>query len=322
MFASPSSSSSSDRERVDPIEAALRGRARRARRIRPVEGEVTPYTAVDPLLTDLIEGKNVVSKPGTSAGRKPIIGESNQHGIGKSRYIEKLVVSAQDRKARAEELAHRRVEEQRQVHSTAFPESGRFVTKSYKAALQRRAEAEREARAKAATKSNNLLTPASSAHAAALRFAAADAAATVHQNSLKVASSELKGLDQETVDSPYKREAEKHAASQSILGSPEQVGATHIDNYREGTKRDEENHHPNSTTSNSQIGNLESHIDPEAVKVPKGKDNIDSHVGSELKSSSMRPKKKRGLRRNDAKSIEAYRQRYLQRKSKWMQTVK
>lgn len=320
MFASPSSSSSSDRGYIDPIEAAARGTARRTRRIRPVGREAAVYTTTDPLFTDSLDEKHASSNQDLTTGRKPIVGDSSNSGVVKSRYIGKLVVSAQERKARAEELAQRRVEEQRVLHSTAFPESGRFVTKSYNAALRRRAEAEREARAKASIKGSNLRLP--SAHAAAIRFAAADAAATAQHNSIKVGTYEHREDDKETTDNPCKYETVVSAASQPILSDPDQKGVVSDDKCSQDEKGKNESRFSTSTDDNPQTDKIDGQQDRKVGEVPEEKVNIDVHFGSQCIAKSMKPKKKRGLRRNDAKSIEAYRQRYLQRKSERLQIVK
>lgn len=339
MFASPTSSSSSsptssagrESKRVSAIEAAAQGAARRARRLKPSDDAVAAYIAVERAQPDEASGAATnaqgIIREGAGALTDPG-GSGSGSKTGGSRYIGKLVASALARREEAERLTALRMQQQRQLHDAAFPQKGRFVTKSYAAALRRRAEAEAEAKREAWLLRNDpqLAAMKAAPHAAALRFAVADAAATALQNSAAKGAARAP-LANENESGP---DVEMGAA----------VGASVALEFAKSTQPHEQAQSQTQTQTQSQP---QSELHPQTEKQSQSRgidtssegpvrrrrpsrfasdaDNssqpVNEAVNDRPENLSKPPKhlKKHGLRRNDGKSIEAYRQRYLQRRA-------
>lgn len=210
------------------------------------------------------------------AGAKHAAGSD---GKSKSRYIGKLLISA---KQRAEEAETRRADQAERSHVP------RFVTKSYEAALRRRDEERRSQIAAVATTetATAIATPnpdsIDKTHGAALMF-------VVEQQATANAS-----LNENKSQSHCETETEKE---------------------KEKEKKDQNKYHEKidiNNEKNNPDGKKEADNKCEGDKV-NFKDKEKTDLGSDANKKQNERNKTRGLRRNDAQSIEAYRRRYFER---------
>lgn len=302
MFASPTSSSSSSSEtpQLNAVEAAARAHAvktRRARRkIDDQEAEIRK--ALDDHATEAASHK----------------GQTNQD---QSRYIGKLVAAAQLRKDDAQRLAERRLVLQRQEQDATFPEKPRFITKSYRAALQRQSHPARDPKTKHLSSlsssdpnvSSKEKKPTSdvlhttdaiqsTSYASLLRFMSTDRPVpNTDSDTLRLAD-EKSELAHDTVTS---------------LSPREQLG-------RHGLHEDHASgltSHDGDIIGHNLLANTGLKVKPQEQprksRFSSAGPSAAAAAPSDLKSALKESQKKRGLRRNDDQAVEAYRQRYFKR---------
>lgn len=275
MFAShSSSSSSSERLQLNVVEAAAHARSGKFRRTRrrPDESEDAIRKALE-APTDVDIMKDHVSS-----------GFVAKRGDG-SRYIGKLVAAAQVRKDDAERLAERRLQLQRQEQGELFPDKAHFVTKSYRAALQRRTESLRESANR--SNPNDDVKTSSTPHASLLRFTSMER---------RLSSTDADNLVHRVDEDTNAKEEVEYRDGDSGLGPVEKPGV-----IEEGPEK------PNSGA------HTESHA---RTARDRRKSRFSSSETPTSNNTTKTPPKKRGMRRNDEQAIEAYRQRYLERRDR------
>lgn len=309
MFASPSSSSSSETPQLNAVEAAARAHATRSRKARQkIDGD-------EEAIRRALEGHGTESI--LDHAPAPTKRDS-------SRYIGKLVAAAQVRKDDAERLAERRILLQRQEQDATFPEKPRFISKSYRASLQKRANAAHESETKAkadanlyTSKGNDdplVVMPATSntldaSHASLLRFVSANMPKTT-------SNPDALHFNDEQRSSVYNlTEAEKVETSLQRSNS-------------------QQNKIPEATSNSGQEPESAIEKGPDVVtfKAPsksprKSRFSATQPIATEptpiqRTSTPKNPPKKRGMRRNDEQAIEAYRQRYFERRATLQMTEK
>lgn len=307
MFASPSSSSSSETPQLNAVEAAARAHAIRSRKGR------RKIDSDEEAIRRALEGHGTESV--LDHAPSPTKRDT-------SRYIGKLVAAAQVRKDDAERLAERRILLQRQEQDATFPEKPRFISKSYRASLQQRANAARETETKAkanpnlyTSKSNDnpsLVTPAASdkldvPHASLLRFVSA--------NMPKITgSTDALHFNDEQQSSVYNlAEAEKVESSSQKPNSQENQISEAANNSDQELK---------IAIDKSAIVTLKTSKSPRRSRFSSVQSSATEPAPIKRTSTPQNPPKKRGMRRNDEQAIEAYRQRYFERRAALQMTTK
>lgn len=277
---SPSSSSSSSGSgkaaKFEPIAAAAQATAvRRAQRQVQSGG------------TDVYDYDGAYE--GMQKERVAVVGARKKEArVRESRYIRKLVVKAEERREEAERVAERRVIKEREEEDGTFADKDRFVTAAYKEKLAERAAKDQldaeEERA----------------------FAAPGGTATFYEGLYSGRNVALGGAPAEPSPPLAAKTCAKRAASVDL-------------EEKQLTRSCELNAEATYATGlEPAIEVPESHrrISPSMRKRPRfsppEKSAKDDNVA---KNATPSPRPKRGLRRNDEASIEAYRQRYYARRA-------
>lgn len=303
MFASPSSSSSSETPQLNVVEAAARAhavRARRGRRKADAEEEVI---------------RRALDEPGTQSVLGHAAGSARTPRKDTSRYIGKLVTAAQVRKDDAERLAEHRILLQRQEQDAAFPEKPRFISKSYRAALQQRADDARDSEAHSKSKPSASKHPDDLSNAEPATGAARQAP---HVSLLRFVSADMPRTNDEDphiLQPHHEQLLQEHSPSKPDKVQPDlqkldsRQGTNLRADHKSGLALDSFSAHDVHNLSTSDAPRQ-----PRKSRFSSVQSPMNEHPSTKPMLTPKRAKK-RGMRRNDEQAVEAYRQRYFKRRA-------